>query len=191
MPACPSGTSAWRHGDSELCSIVNRAIREDDPNATIHAAVFANAINMLLVEDDAPQPWLQKIFQKSYPCVIGLVCQPFVYSYEGRCVASRDILLVFPCSHGRYPNLLGKTIQRKIFKFKKPLPHADRYCSTWRGGGFRDDCKEFFERMIGKFYRVPGFLATSMELNTAMKFIRRAKGAYPRILWCILVGAAD
>ena len=62
-----SGTSAKRHGKTELCGILNRAIREDDPNATIHAAVFANAINMLLVDDGSPQPWLQKLFEKSYP----------------------------------------------------------------------------------------------------------------------------
>ena len=61
------GTSAKRHGNTELCSIVNCAIREDDPNAIVHAAVFANAINMLLVDDGTPQPWLQKLFLKSFP----------------------------------------------------------------------------------------------------------------------------
>merc|ERR1712025_769345 len=60
-------TSAKRHGGSELCSILNRALREDDPNATVHAAVFANAINLLLVDDGVPQPWLKQVFQKSYP----------------------------------------------------------------------------------------------------------------------------
>ena len=66
------GTSAQMHGTSELCSILNRAIREDDPNATVHAAVFANVITMLLEHDRAPQAWLQKIFQKKFPCVFGL-----------------------------------------------------------------------------------------------------------------------
>ena len=66
-----TGTSAKKHEGSELCSILNRAIREDEPNATIHAAVFATAINMLLMEDRSTQPWLQQLFQKSYPCVIG------------------------------------------------------------------------------------------------------------------------
>ena len=81
---------------------------------------------------------------------------------------------------------MDKDIQAKIFKnFDRPL--ADRYCCSWRGGGFRDDCKKFFLDMMGKFYRVPGFLATSLEKDTAMQFIRRADKAYPRILWCILV----
>ena len=69
-----SGTSAQRHGGSELCSILNRALREDDPIATVHAAVFANAINILLVDDGVPQPWLKQIFQKSYPYVMDVLC---------------------------------------------------------------------------------------------------------------------
>ena len=65
-----TGTSAQKHGSSELCSILNQAIREDDPNATIHAAVFAYAINMMIVAGDhTPAAWLLKLFPKSYPCV--------------------------------------------------------------------------------------------------------------------------
>ena len=65
-----TGTSAQRHGSSEFCSILNRAIREDDPNTTIHAAVFASAINILLMKDHAPQPWLQQFFPEKFPYVI-------------------------------------------------------------------------------------------------------------------------
>ena len=59
-----------------MCGLLNRAIREDDPITTIHAAVFANAINMLLFKDrDKPQSWLQKLFSKSHPCVnVGQPC---------------------------------------------------------------------------------------------------------------------
>ena len=87
----------------------------------------------------------------------------------------------------RYPQRLGKGLQRKLLPFTTPLPNSTRYCCTWRGGGFRDECKEFFESMIGKCYRVPGFLATSIDYRTAHKFIRRADKSHPRILWCILV----
>ena len=69
-----TGSSAKHHEGTELCSILNGALREDDPNVTIHAAVFANAINMLLVDSRAPQPWLKKIFQKKFPCVFCLGC---------------------------------------------------------------------------------------------------------------------
>ena len=41
--------------------------------------------------------------------------------------------------------------------------------------------------MTDKWYRVPGFLATSTSDSKARKFIRRADKAHPRILWCILV----
>jgi len=146
-------TSAKRHGGVELCSILNRTIREDKPNATVHAVVFANAINMLIVDDGVSQPWLKKVFHKSFP----------------------------------YPGILGKDLQRIHFHFKDPVPHNSRYCCTWRGGGFRDECKDFFQR--GKSYRVPGFLATSLSVDTAMGFIRRSDRTNPRILWCILVGS--
>ena len=79
--------------------------------------------------------------------------------------------------------MLGDGLQRLVFKKTLRLPR--RCCCTWRGGGFRDVHKTFFQR--GKIYSVPGFLATSMEVGTAMKFIRRADRTHPRILWCIMV----
>lgn len=72
------------------------------------------------------------------------------------------------------------------------LETEDKYCCTWRGGGFRDEFKQFFERMTGKFYRVPGFLATSLQRNTAVRFMTRVKkDKRPRLLWCILVSTVD
>ena len=62
---------------------------------------------------------------------------------------------------------------------------------TWRGGGFRDQYQNFYKQMTGKYYRIPGFLATSLNRNKAMDFIHRAHKAHPRILWCILVCAPD
>ena len=79
------GTSAKRHGNTELCSILNSAIRKDKPDVTVHAVVFANAINMLLVEDRAPQPCLEKSSQKNISCVFGLGRH---LTPEGLCVAS-------------------------------------------------------------------------------------------------------
>ena len=104
------------------------------------------------------------------------------------CLAKSRNRICHPCCHiYRYPHLLGKDLQQKLLPFATPIPDSRRYCCTWRGGGFRDECKEFFESMMGKCYRVPGFLATSIEYRTALKFIRRADKAHPRILWCILV----
>ena len=63
---CLSGTSAKKHGGTELCSILNRAIRDDDPHAIIHAAVFAHTINLKLKEDRDTDLWLKKIFNRVF-----------------------------------------------------------------------------------------------------------------------------
>ena len=63
------GTSGHLHGDAgELCSILNRAIREDDPNTIAYAVVFARAVNIRLL-DRGQDPWLSKIFKKKQPYV--------------------------------------------------------------------------------------------------------------------------
>ena len=59
---------------------------------------------------------------------------------------------------------------------------------TWRGGGFRREHRAFFERMIGKKYRVPGFLATSVRRDIAAAFAFKADMAnpsHPCAIWCI------
>ena len=66
---CALGSSAKKHSGAELCSILNRAIREDDPHAMIHAAVFAYAMNMQIVHKRNPEPWIKNLFPKFYPCV--------------------------------------------------------------------------------------------------------------------------
>ena len=53
---------------------------------------------------------------------------------------------------------------------------------TWRGGGFRQECKKFFKRIKGKKYRVPGFLATSNKRSVAAHFAFKAT---PCAMWCI------
>ena len=92
------------------------------------------------------------------------------------------------CAHARrYPYILGKDDKAMIFE--RSLPSDTEYCCTWRGGGFDDECKQFYEEMFEtkKFYRVPGFLATSQTKKVAMNFIGRADRESPRVLWCILV----
>ena len=87
------------------------------------------------------------------------------------------------------PGLAKKVIKPPM----EPLPHGARYCVTWRGGGFRDDHKQFFQDLMasGQYYRIPGFLATSAERQTAMEFIGRADKQHPRILWIILVRSTN
>ena len=87
---------------------------------------------------------------------------------------------------GSYPRLLSQAVA-KIFP--QELPDMDKFCACWRGGGFRDQFKGFYEQMQGELYRVPGFLATSLNESVAMRFVCRANTAHPRVLWCILVRA--
>ena len=63
--------------------------------------------------------------------------------------------------------------------------HPDK-SETWRGGGFRDECKAFFVMTKGtkkKKYRVPGFLATSESKTTASGFAYKAGRNHPCALW--------
>ena len=56
---------------------------------------------------------------------------------------------------------------------------------TWRGGGFRRQHRAFFERILGKKYRVPGFLSTSDNRQVAVAFASQADGAHPCAMWRI------
>lgn len=52
---------------------------------------------------------------------------------------------------------------------------------VWRGGGFDNRFQYFFE--VGVRYRVPGFLATSIQKFTAERFLRRVPEGRARCLW--------
>ena len=56
---------------------------------------------------------------------------------------------------------------------------------TWRGGGFREQCAEFFRNLKGKKYRVPGFLASSSVETVASQFAFCADKNHPCAIWRI------
>jgi hypothetical protein len=59
---------------------------------------------------------------------------------------------------------------------------------TWRGGSFRKEHAAFFERMLDKKYRVPGFLASSTKRSIAAKFAFEAyedATIHPCVIWRI------
>ena len=56
---------------------------------------------------------------------------------------------------------------------------------TWRGGSFRRQHRAFFASMIGRKYRVPGFLATTVKRTVASTFAFKANKDYPCALWRI------
>ena len=91
-----SGTSAKKHGGSELCSILNRALREDDPITTVHAAVFANAINIVLMGDEVeiPQSWLEQLFKKkSKPAYLFVMDVMLCATFDNTCMCVVDSIL--------------------------------------------------------------------------------------------------
>ena len=60
---------------------------------------------------------------------------------------------------------------------------------TSRGGGFDDAHQGFFT--VGKQYRVPGFLATSFERDTALRFLRTQEAyGHQGMLWVVRVDPA-
>ena len=56
---------------------------------------------------------------------------------------------------------------------------------TWRGGGFRNQHKAFFDGIKGKKYRVPAFLATSKDRSVAASFAFKAPDDHPCAIWRI------
>jgi hypothetical protein len=59
--------------------------------------------------------------------------------------------------------------------------------TVYRGGGLPDEHRSFYH--VGKKYRVPGFLATSLDEDVARGFMRRgaAERNIPCVLWVIMV----
>ena len=54
-----------------------------------------------------------------------------------------------------------------------------------RGGAFNNQFQSFFT--VGKQYRVPGYLATSLEKDVAINFVLRAPDDMARVIWKIAV----
>lgn len=115
----------------EFCSILNLAIRQDNPKYLVHAAVVVAGINIIR----------QKI-------------------------------------SGRKAQAAAAIIPKQSAKFP-PGGNA------WRGTGFRDRYRSFF--VVGKKYRVPGFLATSFSERIARSFAFRQNSKFPTVIWNIKV----
>lgn len=118
-------TSAERLRGLEFCSIINLALREDDPLDIVHVSVIS------------------------------------------RCLNSRRVMRTNPVHH-----------QRGV-----PLFPPRGRC--YRGTGWRDQHRQFFEKNLHKKYRVAGFLATSVSRDVAKSFLYRVSKGQPRVLWTV------
>eukprot|EP01045_Picozoa_sp_COSAG04_P008877 COSAG04_NODE_501_length_13363_cov_9.158137_5_plen_759_part_00 len=109
--------------NKEFCSLLNAAIRDDEPALAGPAAALSRGLN------------------------------------EGLCTEGRAAPAAVPFPDG------GLTL---------------------RGGGFDDVHQGFFT--VGKQFRVPGFLATSFERATALRFVRQGEAWCGQgILWVVRV----
>lgn len=56
----------------------------------------------------------------------------------------------------------------------------------WRGGGFNEDHRKWFEEHKGQVAQVPSFWATTDKLDIVIKFcLRAAKSGFPPVTWKI------
>ena len=138
-------SSALTVKGTELCSMLNAAIRQDDPANIVHAAVFAKGLEMR---------------------------------------RNMDRLNMADLSQ-KYPNVQATADMFPGGEFPESLEHQDwRVC--WRGGGFNDDFKDFF--VVGKYYRCPAFLATSLKKDVSMKFLTmQMSKSIPTMQWIIVL----
>ena len=82
-----------------------------------------------------------------------------------------------------FRSINNRLVERKDHHVDPTYPHKGE---TWRGGGFRDQCRPFFERMLGQKYRIPGFLATSSKRAVAASFAAASGLQHPRAMWHVV-----
>ena len=85
----------------------------------------------------------------------------------------------------KYPDVHATADMFPGGEFPESLDHQDwRVC--WRGGGFNNDLQDFF--VVEKFYRCPGFLATSFAKKVSMTFLTmQSSKEIPTTMWMILL----
>ena len=80
---------------------------------------------------------------------------------------------------------------RSVTRRKKGEAAFPPGACVYRGGGLPADHIGFFEGMVGRKYRVPGFVATSFSEAKASEFYIRAytERGQPAVLWRVHVDA--
>ena len=93
--------------------------------------------------------------------------------------------MIFRSINSRRVRRISEDAHKQDLFDKQSFPSTGE---TWRGGGFRREHRAFFERMIGKKYRVPGFLATTVRREIAAAFTFKAEignPSHPCAMWHI------
>ena len=156
-------SSAKSVGGTELCSVLNAAIRADDPANIMHAVVLSCGINA------------RRLNSRTAPVqnagVLSLVL---------------SAVSAFVAPNNGYPSPLAVD-DKDVFGHATWLAGPAVAHGSWRGTGFRDEHRSFFKP--GKKFRVPGVLATALDKGKAVDFLHRADQLHPRVLWCVKVDA--
>jgi hypothetical protein len=100
------------------------------------------------------------------------------------CFIFSQLLREDPASLARPCAIIARALNTNLVAGRTGEVHFPPNGECWRGGGFDEQHRGFFE--VGKKYRVPGFLATATVKNVTNTFMHRAEAmGYPVVQWCI------
>jgi serine/threonine protein kinase len=100
------------------------------------------------------------------------------------CFVLSQLLRDDPASLARSCAIIARALNTNLVAGRTSSVIFPANGQCWRGGGFDEQHRSFFT--VGKKYRVPGFLATSLQKNVTQTFMFRAEAAgYPVVQWCI------
>jgi colicin import membrane protein len=100
------------------------------------------------------------------------------------CFIFSELLRADPASLARSCAIIARALNMNLVAGRTSgvVFPSDGKC--WRGGGLNEAHRDFFT--VGKKYRVPGFLATSLRQTVTNNFMFRAEAAgSPPVQWCI------
>jgi hypothetical protein len=100
------------------------------------------------------------------------------------CFVFSELLREDPASLARSCAIIARALNLNLIAGRTESVDYPQNGECWRGGGFDEQHRQFFE--VGKTYRVPGFLASSLKKSVTQTFLFRAEAAgYPVVQWCI------
>jgi hypothetical protein len=100
------------------------------------------------------------------------------------CFVFSELLRQDPASLARSCAIIARALNLNLVAGRTGSVAYPENGECWRGGGFDEQHRQFFE--VGKTYRVPGFLASSLKKSVTQTFLFRAEAAgHPVVQWCI------
>lgn len=102
------------------------------------------------------------------------------------CFIYSQLLREDAASLARSCAIIARALNKNLVGGRAQAVHFPSNGECWRGGGFDEQYRNFFE--IDKKFRVPCFLATSTKKSVTNAFMTRAQDAgYPVVQWRVLL----